>query len=243
MSSTPALQCLFCNHLNPAGASFCNDCGSQMHLQPCDRCRAIAKRTATACPKCGSSFTRPAAPEHHSAPAILETQLAEPALNPVGVATELMTLNQSGPTETGMTATRPLRTNWRVAALPILLVAIAMPIYFYSAPSVPVVKSSGVIQPKSGPATMLISTESTPSTIAVPADRASAPTVTPPKPISAESAPDEVPSHAPSVAGIARTGRPSSAADWAVKNRQDPLILKECPEAVATLGLCNPGAK
>ena len=57
MPSPSAYQCLFCNHPNPAGASFCNECGSQLQLQQCDLCGSINKRSARVCYKCGAAFT------------------------------------------------------------------------------------------------------------------------------------------------------------------------------------------
>ncbi|MFZ4539474.1 zinc ribbon domain-containing protein [Propionivibrio sp.] len=99
MSSPQVLQCLFCNHLNPADASFCNKCGSQLHLRPCDNCGAIEKRTATNCYKCNAELTLPEIPKlatglggyedgakfatHNvnSASAILDTQVSDPDLN------------------------------------------------------------------------------------------------------------------------------------------------------------------
>ena len=54
MASPEALQCLFCQHVNPAGATFCNTCGSQLQLQQCDRCGSINKRSASNCYKCGA---------------------------------------------------------------------------------------------------------------------------------------------------------------------------------------------
>ena len=57
MPSPSAYQCLFCNHLNPVGASFCNECGSQLQLQQCDLCGSINKRSARVCYKCGAAFT------------------------------------------------------------------------------------------------------------------------------------------------------------------------------------------
>lgn len=56
MSSPSAFQCLFCNHLNPVGASFCNECGSQLQLQQCDLCGSINKRSARVCYKCGAAL-------------------------------------------------------------------------------------------------------------------------------------------------------------------------------------------
>jgi ribosomal protein L40E len=57
MSSSLSLQCLFCQHINPAGASFCNGCGSQLNLQPCLQCDTVDNRTATHCYKCGAPFS------------------------------------------------------------------------------------------------------------------------------------------------------------------------------------------
>ena len=67
MSSSSPLQCLFCNHLNPGGATFCNDCGSQLQLQQCDLCGSINKRSAKICYKCGAPFVALAAHGGHSA--------------------------------------------------------------------------------------------------------------------------------------------------------------------------------
>lgn len=51
-----ASQCLFCGHANPAGAKFCNDCASPVHLKPCNRCDAINDRPTKNCYKCGAEF-------------------------------------------------------------------------------------------------------------------------------------------------------------------------------------------
>ena len=46
--------CAFCEHRNPAGASFCNDCGSPLHLKPCNQCAAVNEQGATHCYRCGA---------------------------------------------------------------------------------------------------------------------------------------------------------------------------------------------
>ena len=46
-------MCAFCNHRNPAGSRFCNDCGSPLHLKPCNQCGAINDQAATTCYSCG----------------------------------------------------------------------------------------------------------------------------------------------------------------------------------------------
>lgn len=59
----PVLQCLFCKHVNPAEASFCNSCGSQLDLQPCLQCGAVDSRSAKRCHKCETPFAPPPAAE------------------------------------------------------------------------------------------------------------------------------------------------------------------------------------
>ena len=50
------LVCSFCQHHNPAGAQFCNGCGSPLHLKPCCRCDAVNHQAATNCYKCGAEY-------------------------------------------------------------------------------------------------------------------------------------------------------------------------------------------
>lgn len=47
------LDCPFCEHQNPAGAKFCNDCGSPLHLTPCEQCGAVNNLTDPHCWRCG----------------------------------------------------------------------------------------------------------------------------------------------------------------------------------------------
>jgi hypothetical protein len=49
-------MCAFCDHRNPAGARFCNDCASPLHLKPCARCNAINDQPAQHCYQCGTAF-------------------------------------------------------------------------------------------------------------------------------------------------------------------------------------------
>jgi len=46
--------CGFCDHRNPAGAKFCNDCASPLHLKRCKQCYAVNDQPATNCYKCGA---------------------------------------------------------------------------------------------------------------------------------------------------------------------------------------------
>src|SRR5437867_554183 len=49
-------MCPFCGHSNPAAAKYCNDCGSPLHLKPCNQCEAVNDATAHNCYNCGAEF-------------------------------------------------------------------------------------------------------------------------------------------------------------------------------------------
>jgi len=53
-------QCLSCNHVNPADAKFCNECGSLLRVKLCSQCEALNDRAAKTCFKCGMEFATPA---------------------------------------------------------------------------------------------------------------------------------------------------------------------------------------
>jgi hypothetical protein len=57
----PPPRCSFCDHENPAGASYCNECGSPLHLALC-RCGAVNDLTDTQCYRCGAAVPGPATP-------------------------------------------------------------------------------------------------------------------------------------------------------------------------------------
>ena len=48
-------MCAFCDHRNPAGAKFCNQCASPLDLRPCTHCDALNERAATVCGNCGAA--------------------------------------------------------------------------------------------------------------------------------------------------------------------------------------------
>ena len=149
MSQIPSLQCLFCQHLNPADAVFCDDCGGQLNLQPCDRCDAVDSRTATNCYKCGAEFSLPVAPgvDVPLTPVIVGEELPYPTSIDPGVAgSEAAHLNhgrnESHPErkpvdellspETSATATRSRRgTPVAILALLLLLITAAVSVYLY----------------------------------------------------------------------------------------------------------------
>ena len=52
-----SFRCSFCQHVNPAGAKFCNECGSVLRLKPCEHCDAINDGAALQCHQCGAEFS------------------------------------------------------------------------------------------------------------------------------------------------------------------------------------------
>jgi hypothetical protein len=48
-------MCSFCEHRNPAGSKFCNECGSPLHLKPCTQCDAVNQQDAANCHNCGAA--------------------------------------------------------------------------------------------------------------------------------------------------------------------------------------------
>ena len=71
------LQCLVCDHVNPAGAKFCNDCGSPLHVKQCSRCETVNDQAAKNCSKCGTEFPVPS--PRSEAPPISSAQAVAPA--------------------------------------------------------------------------------------------------------------------------------------------------------------------
>ena len=103
--------CSFCEHHNPAGAYFCNDCGSPLHLKPCNRCHAVIDQAATNCCKCGALFTKPGATP------VLPAADPTPAWATPGDAGVAATVTQS------VLAGSALRVGWRLLRPDRLLLA------------------------------------------------------------------------------------------------------------------------
>ena len=51
------LACNFCAHANPEGSTFCNRCGSPLHLKLCYQCEAINSVLAAECFQCGAPLS------------------------------------------------------------------------------------------------------------------------------------------------------------------------------------------
>ena len=248
--SLPPIQCLFCNHLNPAGARFCNDCGSQLHLQPCDRCGATNKRTAKTCYKCGAGFTLPGAPGMASESVVLEPQ---PTLDPppvVAPKNEVSIASEQTPWPESVTPREddtPSPRRWatvvgsrrtvRIAATAILLVAIVMSGEYYSEQSAEFTKTQGVI-PFAPPASGI----ATAPAVATQPGASSPDGPTTPAVVNISEL-DKTLSLAPPGAGVASSTRPLPATGAEIMPRREPPVFRECPDAVAALGFCNPPTK
>jgi hypothetical protein len=64
----PTLSCRFCGHRNPDRSKFCNECGSQLDLAPCDHCGSINHVTADTCHQCGAAIAVAAQAEASAEP-------------------------------------------------------------------------------------------------------------------------------------------------------------------------------
>src|SRR5882672_7167346 len=58
------LSCRFCEHRNPSGAKYCNECGSPLGLKPCPNCEALSDANAEQCHQCNLPFGATPVPEH-----------------------------------------------------------------------------------------------------------------------------------------------------------------------------------
>ena len=113
--------CPFCDHRNPVSAKFCNDCGSPLHLKPCNQCDAVNHQAATNCYKCGAEC-----------PALFTTPEATPVLPAADPTAAWATPGDVG---VAATVTQPLfaagalRAGWRLAAIATILIAGAYAAY------------------------------------------------------------------------------------------------------------------
>jgi hypothetical protein len=189
MPLTPALQCLFCSHFNPAGTRFCNDCGSPLNLRPCPQCGAIDNRTEKKCYKCSAEFGSPAPmkqPAFESASALKNTPL-----------------------------TRSKRT-LRIVALTTLLSILSLLIYRYSGPPAQDAIGQGVMQHPPEMPGALISESALSST------------------------------NVTRLAAASSTRPMAKIAPGTLTLNETPARTttgKDCPEAVAALGLCQSNAQ
>jgi len=123
-------MCPFCDHRNPNGARFCNDCAAPLQLKPCKHCDAVNDQAATSCYRCGAAY-----PVSSSAPDVTR---ASPAADPAPAAASAGDVagatNVTPPPFAGASTSR---TGWRLfrtgelllAAIPTILIAGAYAAY------------------------------------------------------------------------------------------------------------------
>ncbi|NMM80205.1 hypothetical protein B2J86_04530 [Acidovorax sp. SRB_14] len=257
MSQMPSLQCLFCQHLNPSDAVFCNNCGGQLNLQPCDRCGAVDLRTATNCYKCGAEFSLPIAPgvDFPFTPAIADNEFTYPTSTDPGVADseaehlnagltyshpERQPVDEALPPETSATATSWRRgTPFAIPAILLLLITTAVSVYLYLGHTAQPAQTQGQKQEVIDVSGARKPSDSVPSNGAAGMDAALKPIDTVQTPPASANNPEKTPSLTPPSADAALAARPLPATDAETKTLQDPSVVEKCPPAVATLGLCN----
>jgi len=112
--------CAFCEHRNPPGARFCNDCGSPLHLKPCAGCDGVNDGSASYCHQCGAAC-----------PVVSPAWAALQASSTAEAAFEGPTAGDEAVAATVTRApigasTSPTRPGWRSLASAGLLAAVAM---------------------------------------------------------------------------------------------------------------------
>ena len=238
MSQVASIQCLFCKRLNPAGAIFCNECGTQLNMQPCDRCGAIDARTSMNCYKCGAEFPLHEMPENRLAhEPMAGSQDVVP--NTADVAGPPDPTNRQAPG--GVIAKTQLTRLIAGVALSLALIAAATFVYFdrgqpgHLTQKPEVEQRISAVSGRTGPAETPQAAQ--PAAMSTPAG----PTAKPAGGVDASGKASPTPS--PS-AGPPAAPRPPSANDAnAAAARKESLTSTDCPQAVATLGLCNPDTR
>lgn len=127
----PTVQCLFCQHLNPAHAAFCNECGQAVNLRPCPQCQASNDREATTCQRCGTELSAPASqapgasvPSASNAESLLWSHTRNGGMNPALLSEMSATTNSVR-----------RRMFLAVAALVVALIGYGASVYFYGLPA------------------------------------------------------------------------------------------------------------
>src|SRR4051794_40291356 len=106
--------CRFCEHRSPAGAKFCSECGSPMHLKPCNECDAVNSQSAITCYKCGAEY--PAITTPAVAPVLPAADVAPAWPSPGDVAV-------SATAKQPLLAAGALRVGWHLTLLATIMIA------------------------------------------------------------------------------------------------------------------------
>lgn len=263
----PILRCLFCNHVNPVEASFCNACGSQLDLQPCGQCGAVDSRTAKYCHKCATPFMPHAAAEsdallesvpqgdHGDYSSRIEAGVAGAKAmvhahdQPRSSNYSLLTVNAAAPDS--LAQPDKSRSNWLIpgVGLLVMLIAAAFAIFYQQPPATVSAQTVAPVLPRvaeapaeTPPPTKPLSAEPAPAL----GLQAAAPEVTKPaqaKPIApavVAGEPVKTPARAAPRAVTRLAEPPLPVANTQPAARRAPAAVQNCSQAVATLGLCNP---
>ena len=218
-ASMSVTQCRFCDHVNPAGAKFCSECGGALHLLPCPRCGAVSQVTAAVCYQCQAKLPWPAAetPASASPSAVLSQpsiRWRSPAIVGTAIVAAVAILGYYGYRQVPLADSPPLPAASSVAN-------------GSAARTEGVVESSnGVASDASGPGS-----ESTETSSAEPA------TVT-----ATKSRRSHEPAQSPDVTAAvepAERATTVSVGKIAPRTPSAPSSLKACTEPVAALGLCT----
>ena len=217
MLSMPTVPCLFCQHLNPTHAAFCNECGQAVNLRPCPQCQASNDREATTCQGCGTELSAPAsqvpgasAPSASDAESLLWSRTRNGGMNPALLSEMSATTNSAR-----------RRMFIVVAALVMALIAYGASVYFYALPAQRPQTQSQNAAP-AVPAETPLSASATPSAVTAPQESTPKTSELPPA----------------AALGLTDETAPSSPAN----SPDSSSASAACPPAVAALGLCQPSS-
>src|ERR1700682_1854878 len=85
------LRCAACGQVNPAGARFCNGCGSLLsEAQPCPRCGKPSAADESVCPRCGGVLERQSPSTSQEASGAGRTLPVHPAESAGRLSSELL---------------------------------------------------------------------------------------------------------------------------------------------------------
>jgi hypothetical protein len=73
LSSPTGARCAFCEHVNPPGAKYCNECAADLALVLCGQCAAVNRRGMSNCHKCGATLVEPRPQTEPPAPSVPAT--------------------------------------------------------------------------------------------------------------------------------------------------------------------------
>jgi len=260
----PILRCLFCNHINSAEASFCNACGSQLDLQPCGQCGAVDSRTAKSCHKCAAPFMPHAAAESDAVLASVthgdpwdHSSRIEASVAGVKAMTHahdqarssnysLLTVGPAAADGLGQTARAS--SGWLVPGIALLALALAASFAIFHQRPVETVPMQAAAQvaphvvetpaaPPPPPAPALapaLAAQADPVAVAMPAQKP------PVAPAILTEVPAKMPARAAPRTAPKLAAPPLPVTDTLPTAHREPPVIKNCSQAVATLGLCNP---